>query len=214
MTNSLSDVDRILDAASDLIVNDGYSAVTLAAISLRCGIDHAQISSLFESPNDVLVSMLNREFDRMYENIVDSVERDPRGGLLSRMYTYIFASVYERPLARTLFVIDRDALNQIMRNANGYEYVPSMSIRADLIENLQTVGMVRPDVDPRLVSSVLSACSAGLALTAPHDDLDLPIRGLVDLLRRGVDADVTETSSGKQVFYDWAMGLRLPKEGV
>lgn len=207
----VTDIDQILTAASELIMDDGYKAVTIPAISQRAGVTQSEISSLFDTPNDVLVSMLNREFSRMYANIVDHVERDPRGGLLSRMYTYILASVYERPLARTLFVIDRDALNSIMRNANGFGYMPNVGVRADLIEKLQGAGMVRRDVDATMVSSVLSVCSAGLALTAPHGDIDITIRGLADLLHRGVDADVTDTTAGKSVFYEWATSLTLPK---
>jgi AcrR family transcriptional regulator len=208
----VTDVDQILDCAAELIRHDGYSAVTFRALAEGCGIPPADITSLFDTPNDVLVSMLNREFGLMYASIVDHVERDPRGGLLSRMYTYILASVYERPLARTLFVIDRDALNQIMRNANGFVYVPNVGIRSDLIEGLQEAGMVRRDVDARMVSSVLSACSAGLALMAPQGDLDTTIRGIADLLHRGIDAEVSDTSAGKTVFYDWATSLTLPKK--
>ncbi|NHF62414.1 TetR/AcrR family transcriptional regulator [Microcella pacifica] len=207
----VTDIDQILSAAADLIMHDGYNAVTFPAIAERSGAPRDEVESLFDTPNDVLVSMLNREFSLMYASIVDHVERDPRGGLLSRMYTYILSSVYERPLARTLFVIDRDALHQIMRNANGFVYLPNIGVRADLIENLQNAGMVRPDIDARMVSSVLSVCSAGLAITAPHDDLDTTIRAIADLLHRSVDADVADTSPGKSVFYEWATSLTLPK---
>ncbi len=207
----VTDIDQILSAAADLIMHDGYNAVTFPAIAERSGATRDEVESLFDTPNDVLVSMLNREFSLMYASIVDHVERDPRGGLLSRMYTYILSSVYERPLARTLFVIDRDALHQIMRNANGFVYLPNIGVRADLIENLQNAGMVRPDIDARMVSSVLSVCSAGLAITAPHDDLDTTIRAIADLLHRSVDADVADTSPGKSVFYEWATSLTLPK---
>ncbi|MBU1251730.1 MAG: TetR/AcrR family transcriptional regulator [Actinobacteria bacterium] len=207
----VTDIDQILSAAADLIMHDGYNAVTFPAIAERSGAARDEVESLFDTPNDVLVSMLNREFSLMYASIVDHVDRDPRGGLLSRMYTYILSSVYERPLARTLFVIDRDALHQIMRNANGFVYMPNVGVRADLIENLQNVGMVRPDIDARMVSSVLSLCSAGLAITAPHDDLDMTIRAIADLLHRSVDADVADTSPGKGVFYEWATSLTLPK---
>ena len=60
-----------------------------------------------------------------------------------------------------------------------------------------------------MISSVLSVCSAGLALTAPHDDLDLVIRGISDLLARSVDADVADTEAGKRVFYEWATSLTI-----
>lgn len=212
MTQShLTDVETVLDAASDIIQNDGYSAVTLQSIALRAGVSVEEVEAMFPTANDAMVAMLNREFHGMYGLIVENIERDPRGGLLSRMYTYILSAVYERPLARTLFVIDREAMNSIMRNSSSYTYAPTVGIRGELIEALQEAGMVRADVDARQVSSILSACSAGLALTAPHDDLGLIIDGLSTLLSRGVDTDVVDTSAGKAVFFGWATKLTLPK---
>lgn len=212
MTQSpVTDVEIILDATSDIIMNDGYAAVTLASIASRAGTEVDEISDLFPTANDAMVAMLNREFQGMYGLIVQNIDRDPRGGLLSRMYTYILSAVYERPLAKTLFVIDREALNSIMRNSHSFSYTPTIGIRGELIEALQDVGMVRRDIDANMVSSVLSACSAGLALTAPHDDLGQIIEGLATLLARGVDADVDDTSVGKAVFYDWATKLATPR---
>lgn len=213
-SSSLIDVDVVLDATGDVLMNDGYAAVTLASIASRSGLEVADVESLFVSPHDAMVAMLNREFSGMYGNIVQNIDRDPRGGLLSRMYTYILSSVYERPLAKTLFIIDRESLNAIMRTSHSFSYTPSVGIRSDLIEQLQAAGMVRHDVDARTVSSVLSACSAGLALTAPHDDLDAIIDGLATLISRGVDADVTDTSAGKAVFFEWATSLTLPRESA
>lgn len=210
MPAPLTDVDRILTAAADILMADGYDAVTVAAIAAHSGLAQSEVSELFETPGDALVAMLNREFAAMYAGIVDHIERDPRGGLLSRIYLYILAGIYERPLSKTLFVIDRDALNRIMRHSHSFRYVPQVGIRGEMIERLQEAGMVRRDIDASMISSVLSVCSAGLALTAPHDDLDTIIRGISDLLSRGVDANVDDTTPGKRVFYDWATSLTIP----
>lgn len=210
MPAPLTDVDRILTAAADVLMADGYDAVTIPAIAAHSGLSEPEVSELFQSSGDALVAMLNREFAAMYAGIVDHIERDPRGGLLSRVYLYILAGIYERPLSKTLFVIDRDALNRIMRHSHSFRYVPQVGIRGEMIERLQEAGMVRRDIDASMISSVLSVCSAGLALTAPHDDLDLVIRGISDLLARSVDADVADTEAGKRVFYDWATSLTIP----
>ncbi len=209
MPAPLTDVDRILTAAADILMADGYDAVTVDAIAAHSGLAQSEVSELFETPGDALVAMLNWEFAAMYAGIVDHIERDPRGGLLSRIYLYILAGIYERPLSKTLFVIDRDALNRIMRHSHSFRYVPQVGIRGEMIERLQEAGMVRRDIDASMISSVLSVCSAGLALTAPHDDLDLVIRGISDLLARSVDADVADTEAGKRVFYDWATSLTI-----
>lgn len=209
-TSPVLDIDVILDAASDIVTNDGYQAVTLASIASRCGASPDDVGKVFATANEVMVAMLSREFSGMYGVIVQNIECDPRGGLLSRLYTYMLSAVYERPLAKTLFVLDRDALGSILRNSHSWAYMPTIAIRGELIAALQDAGMVRADVDAHMVASVLSACSAGLALTAPHDELDLIIDGLSTMLARAVDADVTDTSAGKAVFYDWATRLSMP----
>ncbi len=211
MISETTDLDRILAAAGDVIVNDGYEAVSLERIAQRADLDAARIDAMFSSVGDVLVSMLNREFAAMYRGIVDHIERDERGGLLSRIYLYTLSTIYERPLAKTLFVIDRDALNAIMRHSHSFSYVPQIGVRAEMIERLQRAGMVRPEVDARAVSHVISTYSAGIAITAPHDDLDVVIRGFCDLLSRSVDAAVSDTGPGKVVYYDWASSLTLPR---
>lgn len=214
MPQPLNDVDRILTATADILMEGGYDAVTMPAIAERSGLDEPSVAELFETASEAMVAMLNREFSAMYAGIVDHIERDPRGGLLSRIYLYILSGIYERPLSRTLFVIDRDALNRIMRSSHSFRYVPKVGIRGEMIQRLQEVGMVRRDVDATMISSVLSVCSAGLAITAPHDDLDTIIRGISDLLARGVDAQVEDTQPGKLVFYDWATSLTLPSRAA
>jgi AcrR family transcriptional regulator len=131
--NPVTDVTIILDAAGDLITHDGYSAVTLQSIAARTGLSVAEVAEVFPTANDALVAMLNREFRGMYAIIAQNIDRDPRGGLLSRMYAYILSSIYERPLAKVLFVIDRDALNSIMRHAHSSAYMPTIGVRTELI---------------------------------------------------------------------------------
>lgn len=211
MPSPATDVDRILRAAGDILMHDGYDAVTVPRIAKSAGFPVEEIDALYDGAGDILVAMLNREFSSMYAGIVDHIERDPRGGLLSRIYLYVLSAIYERPLAKTLFVIDRDALNRIMRGSHSFSYVPQVGVRSEMISRLQEVGMVRPDVDAEMVSHVLSVYSAGLAITAPHDDLDIVIRGISELLARGVDATVDDTMPGKSVFFDWATSLTLPK---
>jgi AcrR family transcriptional regulator len=208
MPNDLRDSARLLDVASDIVVRGGFETLTLESLADAAGVSHAEVYRSFENIEEALVLMLNREFTGIYVSMVDHIERDPDGGRLSRIYYYTLAGVYERPLARVLYTIDRDAMNRIMRNANGYRYVPGVGLRADLIESMQRVGMVRRDVDAGTVSHMLTIFSAGLALTAPHEDIDRIVRGVTDLLAQLIDeADVVDTRPGKAAFFDWALNL-------
>ena len=208
MPTDLPEAARILDVASDIVATGGFDTLTLEGLAGAAGVSNARIVELFGNLEQALVVMLNREFTGIYVSMVDHLERDPEGGRLSRIYYYTLAAVYERPLARSLYTIDRDAMNTIMRSANSFGYIPGVGVRADLIEKMQEVGMVRRDVDAGTVSHMLTIFSAGLALTAPHDDLDRIVRGVMDLIAQVVDEEgITDTTPGKAAFFEWALSL-------
>lgn len=208
MPADLPESAHVLDVASDIVANGGFETLTIDRLADAAGVTRARLVELFGSLEEALVVMLNREFTGIYVSMVDHIERDPEGGRLSRLYYYTLAAVYERPLARTLYTVDREAMNSILRNAKSYGYIPGVGVRADLIENMQRIGMVRRDVDAGTVSHMLTIFSAGLALTAPHDDLDRIVRGVTDLLAQVVDeVGVVDTTPGKAAFFEWAVSL-------
>ena len=207
MQTDLLDTSRVLDVAADIVIDGGFGGLTLKSLADAAGVSHRSLVQQFGTIEQALVLMLNREFTGIYLSIVEHVERDPLGGLLSRIYYYTLAATYERPLAKVLYTVDRDAMNAIMRSANSFGYVPGVGIRAEFIESMQAAGMARRDVDAGTVSHMLMIFSAGLALTAPHEDLDRIVRGVTDLLGQVVDAEVEDTAPGKAAFYDWAISL-------
>lgn len=200
-------LDSVLIATENLFLENGFDGVTLDGVAEKAGISHQEVRELYPSELDALVAMMNREFMTMYQGIISDVERDPLGGLLSRMYTYILSQVYERPVARSLFMIERTALHTLMRHQHAMMYLPTVQFRRELVAELQRVGMVRPDCDPTLVSESLTVISGGLALTAPHPQLDVIVHSLMEMFGRQYDAEVTDTEVGKRVFSAWASKL-------
>ena len=207
MSSTSADLEAVLDTAADLVVHDGFDAVSFRAIANRLDVHESGLSRMFASLDELLVAMLNREYGSMDRVILDNVDRDPLGGLVSRIYRYTLSAVYERPLAQALYLTDRDGLNSLMRTSHSFSYVPNVGVRAGYVERMKRAGMVRPEVDAAMVSAVLSTFSAGLALAAPHSDLDLVVNGFCDMLARWVDEDVDETSAGKAAFFEYATSL-------
>lgn len=201
------DLDHLLTMTETSFLDHGFHGTTLESVSHRSRFSIERIQDLYSSALDLQVAMLNREFARMYQGIVADVERDPRGGLLSRMYTYMFTQVYERPVARTLYMIDRDALHDLMAHQHAKTYVPSVTIHGELTSKLQEAGMIKHDLDPLIVAASLSVLSGGLALTAPHENLGDIVENLLGMVGRTFDADVTDTGAGKTIFYNWATSL-------
>ena len=205
-----SGLEELLDATARLVVEDGFDAVSISSIANTAVVSEDQVLAHFGSLEDLLVAMLNREFTRLWTDILDDLDRDPRGGLISHIYRYTISGVYESPLVRALYLADRDGLNTIMRSTHGFSYVPGFGVRTDFIERMKEIGMVRPEVDAARLSAVLSAVSAGAALTAPDSQLDLVNAGLFDLLSASVDADVDDTAPGKAAFVEFALSLTRP----
>jgi AcrR family transcriptional regulator len=201
------DIDEALDAAADVFLNDGFDAMSLRHIAARMGADERELSALFESLESLLVSMLNREYAAMFHAIADDIERDPLGGRLSRIYRYVLSAVYERPLARALYLMDRDGLHRILRATHGFAYIPRFGVRSEFIDRMKEVGAVREDADSAAVSAVISAVSAGTALLAPDQPLSEVVDGLAQLLEAGVDTPHPDTSGGKAVFFAYATSL-------
>ncbi|MEO8262315.1 MAG: TetR/AcrR family transcriptional regulator [Pseudolysinimonas sp.] len=208
------DIDEVLDAASDMFVNDGFDAMSLRSIAGHLDIDESELTNLFESMESLLVGMLNREYTGMFHAIVDDIERDPLGGRMSRIYRYVLSAVYERPLARSLYLMDRDGLHRIMRATHGFAYIPQLSVRSDFIDRMKVAGAVRNDIDSAAVSAVIAAVSAGTALLAPDQPLSDVVDGLAVLLERGVDTDTTDTSRGKAEFFAYASSLTGDGDGT
>jgi AcrR family transcriptional regulator len=206
-TASRSTVDRLLDSAEAIFVRSGFEKTTFATISAHSGLSVSAIKKLYPCRLDLMVAMLNREYMKVFQGVVEDIERDPLGGLLSRMYTYIMSQIYQRPVARTLFMIDKNALHDITSHQHAIMYIPSIETREELIRQLQEVGMVKKEADPALASRVLSVISGGLAITSPHKELDAVVGAMMQMIRDQFDADVTDTRAGKKVYHEWASRL-------
>jgi AcrR family transcriptional regulator len=194
--------DRILDAASDIVVNDGVAAASTRAIAHSAGLDPLEVEEVFTNHEHLLMDLLNREYEGIRRIVADNIERDPVGGLLSRIYHYSLGAVHERPLARALYLQDGESLREIVRATHDTEFFPRLGADRPFLERLQEVGMIRSDVEIDDLQAFLSAYMAGAAITAPRTDINATTAALVVLLERGVDADVTDTEPGKRAMYE------------
>jgi AcrR family transcriptional regulator len=200
-------LDAILTGAEKSFLHRGIDDTTFSSVSELSGVPVSDIQILYPTTMDLVVAMLNREFRAMYAGIISNIERDPQGGLLSRSYTYIFSEVYERPVARALFLVERNALHEIMRHEHGQMYVPSLTVQKKLVVGLKNAGMIKPEAHPGIIAQEIGVISGGLAITAPHHNLGELVTELMTLVGERYDAEVFDTSPGKAVLYSWATGL-------
>lgn len=207
MANHSVDADAVLDAATKIVLDDGFESANLRAIAAKARITEEELLQLFSSTGQLFAAMLNREYSGIFRVIVDHMDRDPLGGLLSHIYRHTIGAVHERPLARALYLTDPIALNTIIRAAYGFDYMPQMGVRAEFIDMMKDAGMVRNDIDSASLSAVLASVVAGVSLTSPHEELDRIIQGLAVMLERSADTDACDTTPGKLAFLRYASSL-------
>ncbi|WP_167051452.1 hypothetical protein [Salinibacterium sp. ZJ77] len=195
---------RILDAAEAIVIGDGLDALGYGTLSERLGVARESIRATYPVFEQLLGSVLARMTASLAHVVVDNVERDPRGGLPSRIYGYALSAIYETPLARALYFTDPQALARTMRTLDGVGAVPDLSISPALLPDLQTAGMARADIDASSVSAVLQAIGAGVSMTSSEQRLSDISAGLRTLLERAVDADPEDTAPGKEIAYRYA----------
>jgi hypothetical protein len=196
--------EQILDAASAIVVGDGVATLGFGTVAQRLGTDELAVRTEFPVIESLLASLLTRETNELLRRVVDSIDRDPKGGLPSRVFGYALNAVYEHPFARALYVDDPAGLNRVMRAIDGIAAVPDLTIHPGLLPALQDVGMMRADVDPHAIAAVISVVGSGVAMTAPGQLIGAVSDGLVLLLERGADADVADTTPGKRVVVQYA----------
>lgn len=201
--------ESILDAAAAIVVGDGPDALGYGRLAQQLGVAFEDVTAVYPVFENLLAALLTRETGELGRIIVENVDRDPRGGLPSRIFGYALGAVYEHPVARALYLGDPAGLSRIMRAVDGVAVVPDLTIHPELLPALQKVGMVRADVDARAVGAVISVLGSGVAMSAPGQQLDAVTSGLVTLLERGVDADVSDTTPGKLVFAQYAASLAV-----
>jgi AcrR family transcriptional regulator len=201
--------DDVLDAAAAIVVGDGADALGYARIAQHLDVTFDDVTTLYPLVEELLAALLTRETGDLVRIIADNVDRDPRGGLPSRIFGYALGAIYEHPVARALYLADPGGLERIMRAIDGVARVPDLTIHPELLPALQRAGMVRLDVDAEAIAAVVSVLGSGIAMSAPGQQLDAVASGLISMLERGVDADVTDTTPGKLVFARYAATLAV-----
>jgi AcrR family transcriptional regulator len=157
----------LLEAAADLIVEGGFSSMTLAAIGERAGYSRGLVTARFGSKAGLVEALIRRYVGRWnHENVLPRTEgesgldgvvllfdairvqaaRDARG--LRVLYTMIFEAVGPDEQLRSRFVVFHEAF------------------RSDLARMLARGiedGSVRDDVDPAAEAGLLVGSLRGLA---------------------------------------------------
>lgn len=165
--------EQLLDVTCDLVVEQGFGAVSMESVARRAGITRPVVYGHFPELGALLDAMLERESSRALTQLAEVLPAPGGGGTLrerlaSAMEAYLHA-VESSPVTWRLALMPPDGAPELLRDRieEGRE-----AVIAVLAEVLSTSGADGPDSpDPELTGRMLSAASdaaSRLLLTDPE----------------------------------------------
>jgi AcrR family transcriptional regulator len=161
-------VERILDAAAGLIVNEGVDTVGTRAIAERARIPIGSLYQYFASKDEIILALVRRDTEAMDEAMRAAVLGlgEPTMRTLVEVTMRAFVSVYhQRPSFVVIWWRGRTnaAVEEFCRAHN-------KQIAAELFEFAEKAGLVRPGTDP-LVAELSVAMGDKIFQIAFESDL-------------------------------------------
>lgn len=162
---------RILDAATELIIRYGYDKTTISDIANASGVGKGTIYLHFAGKDELFAALLLREIRKYTAAWLTAIEADPRGGTLGGIYMNVLAALHSSPLMAAI-------LRRDVRIFGGYLHKPNTilransasSLRAEFIRALQEAGTVRSDVDAAVIAHIMDLFSYGYVSIADFKD--------------------------------------------
>jgi AcrR family transcriptional regulator len=160
-------VQRILDAASDLIVEHGAATVGTRMIAERADIPVASLYQYFADKDEILLALVERDTTEMDTAVAEAVAAletvSIRATVTATMRAFV-AIYHQRPAFVVIWW--RGRTNPAVHD---YCRAHNKRVAADLLAFAQDVGLVRPGIDPQIAELAVEVGDRVFQLAFEHD---------------------------------------------
>jgi AcrR family transcriptional regulator len=203
--------ERLLDAATRLLVRWGYRKTTIDDVAREAGVGKGTIYLHWKDKNDLFRAAILRAQQRFGEDIQQRIAADPEGGLLHRITMHGMIAALSHPLIAAIISGKSDIFNGFLEAYNpGFYHQLAGEADAYLIR-MQQAGLIRADIPVASITYLLTALKVGM-INAPEligpdkvpamEDL---AEVLSDLIRRWLEPDQPPNAggAGKQLYAEY-----------
>jgi AcrR family transcriptional regulator len=160
--------NRILDAASELILRWGYHKTTLDDVSRQAGVAKGTIYLHWKTREALFAALMKREKLEMAEDIKQRIAVDPAGATLRGLYKHTALALMQRPLLKAVLLRDMDVLGKLAKSEqNTASSIERLAGFITYLEFLREHQLVRTDLSMRSQVYMLAAIFMGFFLVAP-----------------------------------------------
>lgn len=157
---------RILAAAADVFVKNGFHETHISHIARAAGVADGTIYLYFPSKEALLIALFEDNVSRFFEVLDREVElvADPRHKLLRILHLQLGLLDRERGLAELLTVNLRQS-SRAMRELVAPHFIAYLDRIEKVIADGQSQGQFRRDISPRVAARAFFGALDGVTLT-------------------------------------------------
>lgn len=147
---------QIIDAALEVIAENGYHSSQVSKIAKRANVADGTIYLYFKNKEDILVSVFNVKLGTFIKNIVDKIEKDTNASeklltLIKEHYRQLSESPYLAVVAQLELRQSKKELRQeINRVLKSY-----LDVIDSIIEQGISEGTIRDDMNPKIMRQMI-----------------------------------------------------------
>ncbi|WP_263381689.1 TetR/AcrR family transcriptional regulator [Granulicella arctica] len=144
---------RILDAAVEVIAENGYFNSPVSAIAARAGVADGTIYLYFRSKDDVLRAAIDANFNRFHQRVVERFETldDPRAQLEYIAELHLESGSTNRSMAILMQTEVRQSAKFIAEFSH-HHLVKYIQVVREVVRRGQAQGLIRKDVSDGIVA--------------------------------------------------------------
>ena len=160
--------ERILDAASKLILRYGYHKTTVDDIATEAGVGKGTLYLHWKTREELFAALILREKIAMAGDIKQRMTSDPAGATLHGLLKNAALALMQRPLLKAVLLRDTEVFGKfVQREQSSATSAEVLTGFINYLQGLREQGLVRTDLTLHTQASILSSIFLGFLLAAP-----------------------------------------------
>lgn len=181
--------ERILDAASALILRWGYNKTTIDDVARQAGVAKGTIYLHWKTREDLFAALMKRERAALADDFQRRIAAEATGATLRGVLKHSALALMARPLLKAVLLRDLDVVGKLAHSQQSSAiYTERLAGFSAYLDVLRAHGLIRTDLSVRVQLYLVSAIFMGFFLVTPlmPDELRLTDDELADLIAETV----------------------------
>ena len=161
-------VQRMLDAASTLILRYGYHKTTIEDIAREAGVGKGTLYLHWKTREALFAALIIREKVMMAEDITQRIACDPAGATLRGLLKHAALALMQRPLLKAVLLRDTEVFGKLVQREQSSDLSAEVLTGfTTYLQGLREQGLVRTDLSLQAQVAIFSSIFIGFFLAAP-----------------------------------------------